>query len=223
MPRLVLDLIGTVFGFDPLRQRLAAVGAPEHALELWLAESERDQLALALAGTWVPLEEVLEASLARVLAAFPRASRDPSRHALVLKGLTVLNPLDGVQEALEQLSSAGFRLEGLSLSSRELAGGLLERAGLRRLFEAVHPGPAPQVLRTLGAEGGGWLGTARGSLLAIARANGLQTVWVSRRERALSAALPAPDLVAQDLPALAARLVRPAASVAADADSASVA
>ncbi len=213
MPRLVVDLVGTVFGFDPLRQRLAAIGAPDHALELWLAEAERDQLALALSGDWAPLEEVLAASLPRVLAAFPRASTDPGRQALVLKGLSVLNPLEGVQGALQSLANAGFRLETLSLTSDSVALSLLDRSGLRENFGAIHAGPAPKMLATLGREGDTWLATARGSLLAIARATGLHTVWISRRERALSAAMPAPDLVAPDLPALAQRLTHRAAVV----------
>jgi 2-haloacid dehalogenase len=214
MPRFVLDLVGTVFGLDPLRQRLTAIGAPEHALESWLAEAERDQLALALAGDWAPLEAVLEASLPRVLAASPKASRDPARQALVLKGLSVLNPLDGVQGALAQLAASGFELQTLSLTSEPVAAALLERAGLRAHFTALHAGPLPGMLRSLGEGGETWLCTARGSLLPLARASGLRTVWISRRERALSAALPAPDLVAADLTGLAQRLAGPSAETA---------
>lgn len=213
MPRLVVDLVGTVFGFDPLRQQLMAIGAPEHALELWLAEAERDQLALALAGDWAPLEEVLAASLPRILTAFPEATTDPGRQALVLKGLSVLDPLDGVQAALEALAAGGFVMETLSLTSDAVAGALLDRSGLRGHFSALHAGPLPKVLQALGGEGDTWLATARGSLLAIARSTGLRTIWISRRERALSAAMPAPDLAAPDLPGLAERLARQGPSV----------
>jgi 2-haloacid dehalogenase len=64
---VVFDIIGTCFSLDKPRQRLVELGAPPHALELWFAQTLRDAFALSHAGSYRPLEEVLEAELPRTL------------------------------------------------------------------------------------------------------------------------------------------------------------
>ena len=67
---VVFDVLGTLFSLERLRPPLRALGAPDAALELWFAQSLRDYFACSHAGGYVPIAQVLEASLARSLAPF---------------------------------------------------------------------------------------------------------------------------------------------------------
>ena len=66
---VVFDIIGTCFSLDSPRRRLAELGAPEHALELWFAQTLRDAIALSHAGRYRPLRDVLRAELPRTRSA----------------------------------------------------------------------------------------------------------------------------------------------------------
>lgn len=210
MPTAIFDIVGTFFSLEPLRQRLTAIGAPEHALELWLSETLRDAFALSHAGDYAPLKELLAAALPRTLAVLGKGSQDPSRHELVLKGLDVLNPAEGALEACDRLEGAGFRLVALTNGSEEHARALLDRAGVLPRFAAVlsadevrktKPHRDVYALVTPHLEGEGWMLSAHAWDVMGAHRAGLRTAWISRKERRYLGAFPAADLEASDLAA----------------------
>ncbi|MBX5480435.1 MAG: hypothetical protein IRZ16_01100 [Myxococcaceae bacterium] len=222
MPTAAFDLLGTFFSTEPLRQRLCALGAPDHALELWWAESLRDALALTGAGATRPLEDVLAATLPRILAELGRPAQDPSRVELVLKGLRVLNPADGAADAAARLSASGWTLIGLTRGSEAHARALTERAGLRKQFAALiaadHLGTRhadPYALARQHAGGETWLVTTHAWDAIAARRAGLRTAWISRRERHWPATYPEPDLQVPDLAACVQVLERRGATLGA--------
>ena len=69
MPTVAFDVIGTLFTLERPTRRLAELGAPEHSLDLWFAQTLRDAVSLSHSGGYRPLAEVLEAALQRLAAA----------------------------------------------------------------------------------------------------------------------------------------------------------
>lgn len=220
MPTAIFDMLGTFFSLEPLRQRLTALGAPEHALEFWFAESLRDHFALSQSDRYVPLSEVLAATLPRTLAILGKGSQDPSRHELVLKGLKVLNPSEGAAEACERLRASGFKLVALTNGGEEHTRALLERAGLMDKFAAVlsadavgrsKPHADVYALARHEIEGDAWMISAHGWDILGAHQVGLRTAWISRKEKQFLSVFPTPDLEVPQLTACASALVETAA------------
>lgn len=208
MPTAVFDILSTFFSTEPLRQRLTAIGAPDHTLEQWWAQAQRDHLALSVAGAYLPFEEVLASTLPRAIIQVGAGSADPSRHELVLKGLRVLNPSMGAIDAVNRLSQSSWRLLALTDGSEALGCALLDRAGVRSKFDAVisadhvkraapHPDLYARVKKH--AEGEAWLLTTRAADATAARRMGLRAAWISKVERQWPAAFKSPDLEAPDL------------------------
>lgn len=219
MPTAIFDMLGTFFSLEPLRQRLTALGAPEHALEFWFAESLRDYFALSHSDRYLPLSEVLAASLPRTLAILGKGSQDPSRHELVLKGLKVLNPAEGAAEACERLTAAGFKLVALTNGGEEHTRALLERAGLMDKFAAVlsadaagrsKPHADVYALARHEIEGDAWMISAHGWDILGAHQAGLRTAWISRKEKQFLSVFPTPDVEAPHLAACASQLTEAA-------------
>jgi 2-haloacid dehalogenase len=217
MPIAVFDMLGSFFSLEPLRQRLSSLGAPECTLDAWFAEATRDHIALSHAGDYVPLSEILAASLPRTLALLGKGSQERSRQELVLKGLNVLNPVEGAQAACVRLGNAGWRLVALTNSGEDHTRALLDRAGLLDRFDAVLSAdrilvtkPHPDAYALARAESGRecWMITAHGWDIVGAKRAGMRTVWLSKRERRWLEALPRPDLEVPDLTTATEALLR---------------
>jgi 2-haloacid dehalogenase len=202
MPTAAIDMMGTFFSLEPLRQRLSSLGVPEGTLERWFAEAMRDQLAISLSGGYAPLSRTLSEALPRTLSALGRVPRESSRMDQVLKGFWVLNPVDGAARACTQLAASGWRLLALTDGSEEHTRALLDRAGLSRSFAAILSSDAVQscrphpdiygMAREL-SDGECWVITSHAWDAAGASRAGLRSLWLSNRERRWLNVMPHPD------------------------------
>lgn len=212
MPTAVFDMLGTFFSLEPLRQRLTALGAPEHTLELWFAETLRDYFAVSHAGGYVPIAEMLEATLPRTIAMVGKGSMDPSRHELVLKGLKVLNPAEGAVDAVNRLAAAGFKLIALTNGSLDATEALLSRANVKDKFSALisadtactsKPSRDVYALAQEELNGETWMVAAHAWDIMGAHRAGWRTAWISKKEKHWLSTFPRPDIEAPDLGACA--------------------
>ncbi len=217
MPIAVFDMLGTFFSLEPLRQRLSALGAPECTLDAWFAEATRDHIAISQSGDYVPFSEILASALPRTLALLGKGSQERSRQELVLKGLSVLNPVEGAQAACTRLGNAGWRLVALTNTGEDHTRALLDRAGLLDRFDAVLSAdriqtskPHPDVYALARADSGRpcWMITAHAWDAIGAKRAGMRTVWLSKREKRWLEALPRPDLEVPDLATATEALLR---------------
>src|SRR5579859_4131190 len=206
-PTAVFDIIGTCFSLDKPRQALARLGAPEHALELWFAQSLRDSFAFSHAGGYAPLKDVLKAELARTAAQLGlEASEDDLRS--VLGTFAELDPRPDLAEALELLANIDWKLLALTMGAVESTRGLLDRAGLADHFEALlscdsiaitKPNATAYQLALERSRGETWMVAAHAWDIAGASRAGLKTVFVSSVEGSYLDVYPKPDVVAGSL------------------------
>jgi len=143
----VFDIIGTCFSLDKPRQRLVELGAPPHALELWFAQTLRDAFALSHAGTYRPLEEVLEAELPRTLKVLGIEAEAQMRSHTV-KAFSELEPQPEAVEAFRLLTTAGWKLVALTNGSEDSTHKLLERANVLECFASIFSCDAGRRSRT---------------------------------------------------------------------------
>lgn len=201
---VVFDVLGTLFSLERLRAPLRALGAPDAALQLWFAQSLRDYFAFSHAGGYVPLAQVLEASLPRSLALFG-ANVGDAEAGQVVAAMRELDPADGAHEACSRLRDAGCSLVALSNGSLETATALLERAGLAGDFAAIRSCDEISVSKpaaaayALAGEGNAWLVAAHAWDVAGAMRAGLRGAWVSTVEATYLRAYPPPDVSAARL------------------------
>ena len=122
---LAFDVVETLFSLDAVARRLAQVGAPEGAPDLWFARLLRDGFALAASGDYRPFREVAASSLRAVLP-------DPDDEAVegVLAGLGELEAYPDAEPALRRAAEAGLRIVTLTNGSAPSTQALLGRAGL---------------------------------------------------------------------------------------------
>src|SRR4030088_2541642 len=110
---IALDIIGTTFSLEPMRERLVALGLPSHALELWFATGLRDVFALAASESFQPFRSVLESALDQILLKNCRTATSDQKQEL-LKGMLELPPHPDARQALEILKAADIRIMALT-------------------------------------------------------------------------------------------------------------
>ncbi len=212
---VVFDVIGTLFSLDRLRPELRGLGAPDHALELWFGQSLRDYFALSHAGGYLPMKEVLTASLPRTLGTF-EIEIDAGRAEEVVARMAELDLAPGGREACSTLRQAGCRLVALSNGALESTTALLERAGLVEKFAAVRscdeievskPAEATYAMAREVSGGEVWMVAAHAWDIAGAQRAGLRTAWVATVETEYLSAYPPPDVTADDLAEAAEKLL----------------
>jgi 2-haloacid dehalogenase len=205
MATAAIDMLGTFFSLEPLRQRLSSLGVPDHTLELWFAEAMRDHLANAHSGGYTPLISTLTESLPRTLTALGRMPRDRSRVEQVLKGFAVLNPTEAALRMCNHLSASGWKLLALTDGSEAHTRALLDRAGMLHRFEAVissdvlrtsRPHPDVYAMAREFADGECWTITSHAWDAAGAKRAGLRTVWLSNKEKSWLGTSSQPDVQA---------------------------
>jgi 2-haloacid dehalogenase len=206
MSVVAFDMIGTFFGLDVPRRALGNLGAPDAAMELWLAQSLRDYFAASHADAYVPLGQVLEADLPRALAALGVSPNEDGRR-VVMQAMSNLEPVEGAAEACQILRAAGYELVALTNGAARLTRSLLERANLAWLFadmlsaDAVgkskpHRSVYEQVLQR---DANGWLVASHSWDTLGAHKAGLRTAWVAGVESRYLDVYPLPDLRANNL------------------------
>jgi 2-haloacid dehalogenase len=212
---VAFDVIGTLFTLERPRGALTALGLPDHAVEVWFAESLRDFFALSHAGGYSPLRDALAAALPRVLASLD-VEYDDAVIEGVMTTLRDLDPAPGAGTSIEALTEDGFRILALTNGSEELTRRLLEGAGLHHDFEALlscdairtsKPHPAVYEMARQREPGELWMVAAHAWDISGAARAGLRTAWISGKERVYPAIFPTPDIQAPDLDSAARRII----------------
>ena len=200
----VFDIIGTSFSLDKPRRALTQLGAPEHALELWFAQTLRDSFALSHAGGYASLKDFLAAELPRSLR---QLGLEPTESELreVLGTFTQLDPRPDLAEAVELLHDRGWQLLALTMGAAESTKALLGRAGVADRFVAFMSVDAISVTKPNAAayrlalkESGGetWMVAAHAWDIAGAARAGLRTAFITSVEGSYLNVYAEPDIVA---------------------------
>lgn len=133
-----LDVNGTLSDPSPLRECFEAHGFHGEALEVWLASTVRDGVALTAAGAYADFEEVAEAALRITLASAEASAGDEDGAAGdVLAGFHSLGVHADVEAGLRGLDEAGLTVVALTNGSARYAADLLQRAGLEGLVAGI--------------------------------------------------------------------------------------
>ncbi|MCY7401252.1 MAG: haloacid dehalogenase type II [Nocardioides sp.] len=134
---LVFDVNETLSDMSPLAVRFEEVGAPKLLAQTWFAELLRDGFALTVSGVAAPFAG-LGAELLRSRLGGQDLDRDLDEAVQhVWEGFGELEVHPDVPEGLIELAGLGIRLVTLSNGSAQVAQKLLERAGVRHLFERL--------------------------------------------------------------------------------------
>jgi 2-haloacid dehalogenase len=205
---VAFDIIGTLFTLDVPRQRLRALGAPEHTVDLWFAATLRDRVSWSLAGEYRSMADVLAAELPRVLAAVDVDSDEAAR-AELLRSFAELEPVQGAAEGCATLADAGWQIVALTNASRGTTERLLDRCGVAPRFAEVlstdtvavakpHPRVYLQVAERF-PDVEIWLVAAHAWDVAGAMRAGLRGAWVAEAEELWLDVYPEPDISAGSL------------------------
>ncbi len=133
-PRVVLfDVLDTLLQVEALGSRFVDVGRPAHVGELFFARTQRDGMALTLAGTARPFGEVARAALRATTG--HRLSEAALDH--VLAGFGELPPHHDVEPALAALVRAGIPIYAFTQGNVVVVCRALDRSGLRSYLRNV--------------------------------------------------------------------------------------
>lgn len=213
---VVFDIIGTCFSLDKPRQRLAEVGAPAHALQLWFAQTLRDAFALSHAGGYQPLKQILEAELPRTLKALG-VEADSMQVQRVVASFAELDLQPDALEAFRTLAEAGLKLVALTNGSDDSTRKLLENAAATKYFDSIFscdaiqktkPHPDVYALVKQDAEGDIWMVAAHAWDIAGAARAGLKTAFITSEEEDYLSAYPQPEVVADSLHEAASKIIQ---------------
>ena len=214
---VVFDVNETLSDMAPMSGRFQDVGAPAHLAQQWFAEVLRDGFALATAGSAADFATVTAVTATRLLSRDGGPADVPAAVQHILAGFGELDVHPDVPDGVRALRAAGIRLVTLTNGGTTVAGGLLERAGLRGHFEALLTvqdaprwKPAPEAY----AHAVDRCGVPAGAMMLVAvhpwdidgaaRA-GLRTAWLNRTGTAYPEFFRAPEISAPSLTALADR------------------
>ncbi len=205
---VLFDLNGTLVDPAVMAQPLGDSAADE--LLVGAAVDDAVQLAMVttLTGREAVFADLVRAGLARRLRL---AGRDPALADDALGLMSSMPAFIDAPAALEQLRGIGLRLGVLTQSAAGTADAVLRFAGLRDRIEAVisapesgafKPDPRPyrMALERIGAPAEEVaLVAAHWWAVAGAKAAGLRTGWVARRDLLLPGSVPEPDVGGRDL------------------------
>lgn len=212
---VVFDIIGTCFSLSKPKQRLAQLGAPTYAVELWFAQTLRDAFALSHAGSYRPLKEVLEAELPRTLKILG-VWADSVQMRDIVASFTQLELQPAALESFKILKEAGCSIVALSNGSEGSTRELLLRAGAIEYFDQIFscdavlktkPHPDAYALVKQDAENDVWMIAAHAwDIVGAARAD-LRTAFITEQEKDYLSVYPQPDVIANSLVAAASKIV----------------
>jgi 2-haloacid dehalogenase len=216
---IVFDVNETLSDMAPMAMRFADVGAPGLLARVWFASLLRDGFALAAAGGKETFARLARGALEAVLAG--ASLNHPAGEAAdhILSGFSDLSVHPDVPGGVRLLREGGLRLVTLSNGSADVAGRLLDKAGIRGEFEqllsvedagAWKPAPAAYVhaARMCAVPADQML------LVAVhpwdihgARQAGMRTGWITRQPAPYPGYFFPPDLQAPDLGTLARQIL----------------
>ncbi|OLT10485.1 haloacid dehalogenase, type II [Actinomadura sp. CNU-125] len=209
---VLFDVNETLGDLSSLRGRLEDVGAPGHLLPTWFAGTLRDGMGLTAAGAYADFAEVAECGLRSLLTGLDGWAGDARRAAAhVVSGFTDLDVHPDVPDAVRALRSAGLRPATLTNGSAAVTESLLERAGVRDLFEAPLDVSVPRAWKPAAAayrHAVDRLGVAPDRILLVAvhpwdvdgaRRAGLRAAWLNRGALPYPSMFERPDHTITDL------------------------
>jgi 2-haloacid dehalogenase len=196
----VFDILGTCFPLDQL-------ALSPWTVDLWLARSQRDAMALSEAGGYRPLTDILRAELARTLFEQGFDGADAAVDS-TMQSLRRLAPREDLPAAVRRLANAGWSIVALASAPGDLTRALLSSSGLLTFFEHViscdevgHFKPHRSVYETAirRAPGQAWMITAHSWDVMGALRAGMRGAFISNLEGRYLDAYPQPDLIASSL------------------------
>ncbi|MGH3206995.1 MAG: haloacid dehalogenase type II [Trebonia sp.] len=219
-PIIVFDVNETLLDLDALRPFFDRVFNDPAAMRLWFAGLITYSEALTLAGVYVPFTDISGAVL-RMLAATRGLTISYADAAELTDRFATMPPHPEVPAALRLLRDHGFRLFTLTDNTLAISGRQLEHGGVIDLFErrfsvdetVRRHKPAQEayhsVAEALGVDPGGICLIASHVWDTIgAAAAGWQTALILREGNAPLDVGPQPDIIGQDLDAVAEQLVK---------------
>lgn len=134
---IVFDVNETLSDMSPMAERFVAVGAPEHLAQSWFAGLLRDGFSLTAVGVNESFATIAAEALRVSFEghSLDRPTEDAVQH--VMEGFAGLPVHPDVPDGIRALADGGFRLVTLSNGSTSVAEALLDRAGIRKYFEAL--------------------------------------------------------------------------------------
>jgi 2-haloacid dehalogenase len=215
---IIFDVNETLSDMAPLGQRFADVGAAPHLAATWFAGLLRDGFALTVTEGRPEFGALAQESLVVVLArVLPAADvDDAAKH--VYEGIAELDVHPDVVPGVRALAERGLRLVTLSVGGTQVADRLLEKAGLRDLFEATltaadascwkpHKTAYEYALdRCEVAADSALLVAVHPWDLEGAHHAGLRTAWVDRQADRYPSYFSAPDIVVDSIGGISDRL-----------------
>jgi 2-haloacid dehalogenase len=213
---LILDVNETLADVGALLEHPRLRGAPRELLDAWFAATLRDGIALAAAGGYAAFAEVGQAGLTAALMRSGRSQAQAASDAeAILDGFGALPLHADVRPGLTALRAQGLRLVTLTNGSAAITEELLASEDLLSLVErrlsveqAGRWKPAPEAYRYALDQCG--VSAEEAMLVAVhpwdiegAASCGLRTAWINRTALPYPGFLRPPDLVAEDLVALA--------------------
>jgi 2-haloacid dehalogenase len=214
---VLFDLNGTLVDLAVMAQPLGDTAADEVIVDAAVDDATQLAMVATLTGIGADFRELVRAGLRRRLRL---AGRDPSLADDALGLMGSMPAFIDAPAALEQLRGIGLRLGVLTQSDLAPADAVLRFAGLRDRIEIVisapesgafKPDPRPyrMALERLHAPADEVaLVAAHWWDVAGAKAAGLRTGWVARRDLVLPDGLPEPDVGGRDLMEVAEGLTR---------------
>jgi 2-haloacid dehalogenase len=214
---VLFDLNGTLVDLAVMAQPLGDTAADEVIVDAAVDDATQLAMVATLTGIGADFRELVRAGLRRRLRL---AGRDPSLADDALGLMGSMPAFIDAPAALEQLRGIGLRLGVLTQSDLAPADAVLRFAGLRDRIEIVisapesgafKPDPRPyrMALERLDAPADEVaLVAAHWWDVAGAKAAGLRTGWVARRDLVLPDGLPEPDVGGRDLMEVAEGLTR---------------
>ena len=205
---VLFDLNGTLVDPVVMAQPLGDTAADENLVSAAVDDAIQLAMVTTLTGGEAAFADLVRAALARRLRL---AGRDTGLADDALGLMSTMPAFIDAPAALEQLRGVGLRLGVLTQSAAEAADAVLRFAGLRDRIEAVisapesgafKPDPRPyrMALERIGAPAEEVaLVAAHWWDVAGAKAAGLRTGWVARRDLVLPGAVPEPDVSGRDL------------------------
>ena len=219
-PRVIaFDVNETLSDMAQMARRFADVGAPGLLATVWFASLLRDGFALAAAGGKETFARLARGALETVLAGagLNRPAEEAADH--ILSGFSDLIVHPDVPGGVRLLREGGLRLVTLSNGSADVAGRLLDKAGIRGEFEqllsvedagAWKPSPAAYV------HAARMCSVSMDQMLLVAvhpwdihgaRQAGMRTGWITRKPVPYPGYFSTPDLQAPDLGTLAGQIL----------------
>jgi 2-haloacid dehalogenase len=205
---VLFDLNGTLVDPVVMAQPLGDTAADEDLVTAAVDDAVQLAMVTTLTGAEAAFADLVRAALARRLRL---AGRDAGLADDALGLMSTMPAFIDAPAALEHLRGIGLRLGVLTQSAADAADAVLRFAGLRDRIEVVFsapesgafkPDPRPyrMALERIGAPAEEVaLVAAHWWDVAGAKAAGLRTGWVARRDLVLPGAVPEPDVAGRDL------------------------